>query len=221
LAKVKDVSKLPHHQSKFIIIIFMVELRQSPLGLAPTSVESISIDYQLSSPSVEPIFVPQEGTQPRFGISQRVLSNSNRMYAPSDLSVPPPGSYDIDKSTRISFLQNLHGVTRWKLKFLKSKLREVDSVQTAKERNDLLQEVKFLSKRLEALRQEIDLGELVSSANSSKFPSPTKPAFNATSKKPHQEPPKYQTAPTFYRSSQDWDFGSDSRSSSHALPPLR
>jgi hypothetical protein len=105
----------------------------------------------------------------------------------------------------------LLGVTRWKLKFLKSKLGEVDTVQTTKERNDMLQEVKFLSKRLEALRQEIELNEVVDSSNSSKFPSPTKPAFNASSKKPHQETPKYQDAPTFYRSSQDWDFGSDSR----------
>lgn len=30
-------------------------------------------------------------------------------------------------------------------------------------------------------------------------------------KKPHQEPTKYQEAPTFYKSDSDWDFGSTSR----------
>lgn len=91
-------------------------------------------------------------------------------------------------------------------------MQDVDQTQKmSREQKEIAQEIKFLLKRLKALRHEIQLIEVVSTAHSSKFPSPTKPAFNTTSKKPHQETPKIQTAPTFYRSSQDWDFGSDKR----------
>jgi hypothetical protein len=160
---------------------------------------------------VEPIFTA-DGSKIQFGISQRVLSNSNRLYAPDDLSVPPPGTYDINKSSRVDYLRNLQSGTQWKLKLLKSKMQDVDQTQKmSREQRDMVQEIKFLSKRLKALRHEIELSDAVSTANTAKFPSPTKPAFNTTSKKPHQETPKIQTAPTFYRSSQDWDFGSDKR----------
>lgn len=148
-----------------------------------------------------------------FGSSQRALSDSNRLFASSDYSVPPPGSYDINKSSRVSYLKNLLGVTQWKLKSLKRKLNEIDHNQkSSQEIKDIQTEIKFLTKRIEALRDEIQLNEAVSSVNTPKFPSPTKPAFNQSSKKPHQEPIKYQEAPTFYKSDSDWDFGSDKRS---------
>lgn len=161
---------------------------------------------------IEPMSVARANLKSSFGTSQRVLSNSNRLYAASDLSVPPPGSYDINKSSRLEYLTNLLGVTRWKLKLLKNKLQNVDQTQKlSKDQRDIVQEIKFLSKRVKALRHEIQLNEAVSSANTSKFPTPRKPPFNTTSKKPHQEAIKYQNAPTFYRSAQDWDFGSDKR----------
>lgn len=162
--------------------------------------------------ATEQKFTTKDTAQSTFGTSQRVLSNSNRIYAPSDLSVPPPGSYDINKSSRLEYLKNLQGVTQWRLKLLKNKLQEVDQTQKlSQDQKNIVQEVKFLSNRLKALRQEIQLSEAVTTANTRKFPSPRKPAFNTTSKKPHQEITKYQDAPTFYRSSQDWDFGSGSR----------
>mmetsp|Transcript_1129 Transcript_1129/g.1819 ORF Transcript_1129/g.1819 Transcript_1129/m.1819 type:complete len:469 (+) Transcript_1129:115-1521(+) len=150
-----------------------------------------------------------------FGSAGRAMSESNRLWAPSDLSVPPPGSYDVEKSSRESYLRNILGVTQWKIKVLKKKVRQAAAMSStgkiSKEERDMQEEIDLLTERLYALKEELLLTTSAASLHASRYPQSKKPAFNSTGRKPHQVPQKIQEAPTFYRSDADWDFGSDKR----------
>jgi hypothetical protein len=165
---------------------------------------------------------PSPGGESCFAMtSVRALSDSNRIWARSDLTAPPPGTYDIDKNSRENYLQNLLGVTKWKVKLLKAKVKEWKlsplSEKSTKQLRDMETEIIFLAKRLKAIKDELAQISEAESAHASRFPHPSKPPFNSSSKKPHQEKIRIQEAPTFYVAEADWDFGSSSRLSSNPL----
>lgn len=126
--------------------------------------------------------------------------------------MPPPGTYDVVKSSRTRYLQDLCGVTNWKIKAIKRKIKVLSqnggSICSV---NMLKAELKFLVQRAVALKEEIQLTNLVSEFHKPKITEATKPGFNSTGKKFYQEVVAIQEAPTFYMAESDWDFGSDKR----------
>lgn len=144
-----------------------------------------------------------------FGNSttQRPLSESNRLWAPSDLSTPSPNAYNIRQSSTEEYLKNLLGVSKWKMKKLKRELRTNNEILTKAQKKTIHDEVVLLEKRTKAINKELAI-----------TPPPISPIkknyhpFVTTDKKPHQKPLKIQEAPTFYlNEEQDWDFGSRNR----------
>ena len=155
-----------------------------------------------------------ESTKPSFtfGTSRRTLSESNRVWAASDNSVPPPGAYNVDKSSRERYLRDLVGVTKWKIKNIKHKLRDAEALDVKKVTINITKtELDVLKQRLKALQDELQLISITEHDHKPKFSNATKPAFNSTCRKHWQEPVIIQEAPTFYMSDAEWDFGSDKR----------
>jgi hypothetical protein len=147
-----------------------------------------------------------------FGSSNRAMSDSNRLWTSNDYSVPPPGTYDVYKSSRTRYLRDLSGVTNWKIKYLKAKIKDAAGSGGTKSSVDMMKaELKVLFQRAAAMKEELQLTELVADCQKPKFPEVSKPGFNSTGKKFYQEEVKIQEAPTFYLSESEWDFGSDKR----------
>lgn len=143
-----------------------------------------------------------------FGNStkERTLSESNRLWAPSDLSTPSPNAYNVRKSSTEEYLKNLLGVTKWKLKKLQRELKTSENL-TKFQKRTISDEIKLLSKRVKAITSELAI-----------TPPPISPikknknAFVTTDLKPHQKPDQIQESPTFYMNEEkEWDFGSENR----------
>jgi hypothetical protein len=143
-----------------------------------------------------------------FGSStkERTLSESNRLWAPSDLSTPSPNAYNVRKSSTEEYLKNLLGVSKWKMKKLRRELRTEEHL-TNFQKKTLKSEIILLEKRIKAINKELSITPPpISPIKKNKNP------FVTTEKKPHQKEKKIQEAPTFYMNEeQDWDFGSQSR----------
>ena len=143
-----------------------------------------------------------------FGHStkERTLSESNRLWASSDLSTPSPNAYNINKPSTEEYLKNLLGVSKWKLKKSQRKLRTTENLKKFDKRT-LTDEINLLEKRISAINSELSI-----------IPPPVSPIqknrhpFVTTELKPHQKQPKIQEAPTFYMNEEtEWDFGSQNR----------
>jgi hypothetical protein len=139
-------------------------------------------------------------------IKDRTLSESNRLWAPSDLSTPSPNAYNINRSSTESYLKDLLGVSKWKLKNLQRKLKTTEKLSKFNKRT-LKDEINLLEKRVKAINKELTI-----------IPPPVSPTkthknpFVMTELKPHQKELKVQEAPTFYMNEEkDWDFGAQNR----------
>lgn len=137
------------------------------------------------------------------------------MWSPESKDLKPePATYNVLPPSTEEYLKNLLGVSCWKLQLLKDKYAARDSLPMDKRKTldremkddypPLLHKVKELRKKLAEIQAE-------KTVHTSKYPTPIKPAFASTSKRLFQVPDTVQEAPTFYRSSKDWDFGTDSR----------
>ena len=144
-----------------------------------------------------------------FGNSTKVrpLSESNRLWAPSDNSIPAPNAYNVRKPSTEDYLKNLLGVSKWRLKNLKRKLSNGVNSLTRSETRTISSEIKLLEKRVKAINKELSsIPPPVSPIKKNKNP------FLLTEKKPHDKKMKFQDAPTFYMNEEkDWDFGSHNR----------
>lgn len=154
--------------------------------------------------------LPKE-TSVSFGSSRRVLSESGRLWCSNDNSVPPPGTYNIEKSSRERYLKDLMGVTRYKIKILKQKLNSATGGETKSSTDMIKAELNVLKQRLRAVREEIELTVLVEDHNKPRTAEAKKTSFNSTDKKFYQKPVKIQESPTFYMSDAEWDFGAATR----------
>lgn len=143
-----------------------------------------------------------------FGNStkNRTLSESNRLWASSDNSTPSPNAYNINKPSTQDYLKDLLGVSKWKLKKSKRKLRTTEKL-TKFETRTLTDEISLLEKRIKAINRELSLTPPpVSPIKKHKNP------FVMTELKPHQKDIKIDNAPTFYMNEEtDWDFGARNR----------
>lgn len=143
-----------------------------------------------------------------FGNSQktRALSESNRLWTTSDLSTPSPNAYNINKSSTEDYLKNLLGVSKWKLKKSKRKLKTTEKLSKF-DKKTLTDEINLLEKRIKAINKEL--------AHTPKPVSPIKKhknPFVMTELKPHQKDIKIDETPNFYMNEEtDWDFGARNR----------
>lgn len=156
-----------------------------------------------SDPQVGP-YSPQFS----FGTSlkERPLSESNRLWAPSDLSTPSPNAYNLSKASTEEYLKNLLGVSKWKMKKSQRELRTEENL-TKFQIKTLNDEIKLMQKRIKAIGMELSIiPPPISPIKKNKNP------FVTTEPKPHQKDIKMQDAPAFYvNEEQDWDFGSQNR----------
>jgi len=143
-----------------------------------------------------------------FGVSnkERFLSESNRLWVPSDLTTPPPGTYNLNKPSKEEYLKNLLGVSKWKLKNDQRKLKNLLK-PTNFEKKTLLDEIILLEKRIKAINEELSgLPPPIKSPKKNLNP------FVLTEKKAHQKTVVMQESPTFYMNEEkEWDFGSYNR----------
>eukprot|EP00607_Mallomonas_marina_P009894 CAMPEP_0182420678 /NCGR_PEP_ID=MMETSP1167-20130531/5650_1 /TAXON_ID=2988 /ORGANISM="Mallomonas Sp, Strain CCMP3275" /LENGTH=316 /DNA_ID=CAMNT_0024596945 /DNA_START=114 /DNA_END=1064 /DNA_ORIENTATION=- len=163
-----------------------------------------------------PVLLPKPSTSVfSHTSSQRLLTESHRLYALPDIDSPPgPGSYNIVDSSAESSLRAALGVARWKLRILKDKEKSKDSLAIEKKRaveRELKEHMAPLIIKIKELKKAIAKIENSKSQHISKYPTPHKPPFTSTGKKWHQIPDKIQEAPTYYTSSKKWDFGAESR----------
>ena len=103
-------------------------------------------------------------------------------------------------------MKNLLGVSKWKLKTSKRKLKTAVKL-TNFDKRTLTDEINLLEKRIKAINKELSITPPpVSPIKKHKNP------FVMTELKPHQKEVKVDEAPTFYMNEEmDWDFGARNR----------
>lgn len=140
------------------------------------------------------------------------------MYVPIDKEIPNPGTYDVTKNSKEEYLRSTIATSQQQIRTIKLQtkalLRASGDKSSAEKARVLNNEIARLTKKCEVAQNMLNEIHESKTRNMPTFPSPIKPPFASSDGKPHQKPIKYQDSPTFYRSQQDWDFGSSTREKS-------
>lgn len=142
------------------------------------------------------------------------MSGSNCLYRPIDSYAenPPPTAYSINPDSSEDDIRTAIGVTQWRLRAAKEKLKTVQKLHGFSAADvECERNYKALLARLDALKAMLAKVQESKLNHSRKFAPPRKSAFSSSAKREFQKSLPVQEAPTFYMSEAQWDFGSSTR----------
>lgn len=151
--------------------------------------------------------LPKVLTRP-FSRTERILSESNRVFIKEDLEKPPVTAYSCRNSSTQEYLDiNIKNI-KWEINGKKEKMKKNGLYKDDK---DFKLANRALFDRLN--EEQIILQNMIEkkNLNVSKFPKPKTNSFLTSSKRDCLKSIGSYTKPHFYRSQQDWDFGYDKR----------
>lgn len=147
--------------------------------------------------------------------SNRLMTESQRIYAlPDKIQPPGPGAYNVLNSTTESHLKSTLAVTKWRLNILKEKGKIKESLPIEKKKaldREIHETYEPLKLKIKSIQEALNEIEDAKQQHKPKFPIAKKPAFTSTANRWHQNKVIVQEAPTFYRATSGWDFGSETR----------
>jgi hypothetical protein len=169
----------------------------------------------ISEQSHSPPATPSTSWDRRWESPERHLNNTdrrkNRHDEAQDVAVIPRRRHfqtvaEFENEERT--LKALIGSAAYELDL---QMKKKTSMMNKSSKTAIDESINHTKKRLEKLRNILQELRSHRNLNSSRFCVPKKPPFTASEVRTCQKPAKMSDSPTFYKNSDTWDFGYDSR----------